>query len=365
MARLSMIVAAASLLAVLTPGLAVAASPAVAATRAQPEILPEDYIIGSWPLYQSRFVSPEGRVIDDDNQSISHSEGQGYGMLIAVAAGDRQGFERIWDWTDRELFVRDDALAAWKWEPAAEPRVTDRNDATDGDLLIAWALLRASERWKEPDWRARARLIVDAVVAQALVDGPNGKMLLPAAQGFAKGEQPDGPVVNLSYWIFPALLELETISPSLEEARLLKSGLRLAKAARFGEAELPTDWISLAAETPAPAAAFAPTFGYNAIRVPLYLAWLGRDENRLLRPYLDRWQAANPPTPDVADVTVGLSINRLSDPGYLAISDLVACSLGKGHVSEATKRFVPTTYYPSTLHLLSLMALAERYPQCL
>ena len=49
-------------------------------------------------------------------------------------------FETIFTFTRVELLIRDDGLAAWRWDPAATPRVTDINNATDGDILIAYAL---------------------------------------------------------------------------------------------------------------------------------------------------------------------------------------------------------------------------------
>jgi endoglucanase len=86
-----------------------------------------------WEAYRSRFVEDNGRVVDTANGNISHSEGQGYGLLLALAAADRRSFEQIWNFTFTELLIRDDGLAAWKWDPNGKPRVTDRNNASDGD----------------------------------------------------------------------------------------------------------------------------------------------------------------------------------------------------------------------------------------
>src|SRR5262249_8402767 len=63
-----------------------------------------------WQNYRQRFVTDKGRVVDTANSMVSHSEGQGYGMLLAVAARDRAGFERIWNWTRANLMVRGDQL---------------------------------------------------------------------------------------------------------------------------------------------------------------------------------------------------------------------------------------------------------------
>src|SRR5262249_22467996 len=97
--------------------------PPSALAQAMPVITPEE-----WAAYAEHFVSPEGRVIDTANGNISHSEGQGYGLLLAVLADDRAAFERIWSFTRTELMIRPDGLAAWRWEPDTAPHVTDPNN---------------------------------------------------------------------------------------------------------------------------------------------------------------------------------------------------------------------------------------------
>jgi len=68
-----------------------------------------------WKSYQQTFVSADGRVVDFFQGSISHSEGQGYGLLLALMNGDRAAFDRIFRWTTDNLQVRRDALFAWSW----------------------------------------------------------------------------------------------------------------------------------------------------------------------------------------------------------------------------------------------------------
>ena len=76
-------------------------------------------------------------------------------MILATAFDDREQFDHLWQWTQRELQVRRDALFSWKWEPGAG-KVTDSNSASDGDILIAWGLLRADQRWQAPAYRTAA-----------------------------------------------------------------------------------------------------------------------------------------------------------------------------------------------------------------
>lgn len=48
----------------------------------------------AWGDFKQQFVSSDGRVIDSTNKGISHSEGQGYGLLFAVYFNDRETFAK-------------------------------------------------------------------------------------------------------------------------------------------------------------------------------------------------------------------------------------------------------------------------------
>src|SRR5579885_369047 len=123
-----------------------------------------------WSVYRSRFVTDEGRVLDTGNKQVSHTEGQGWAMLIATAAGDRESFARIWGWTREKLQRHDNALFSWRYDPSDEKApVADVNNASDGDILIAWALLRASRRWNETDYGRMADRILGDIRRRLLV----------------------------------------------------------------------------------------------------------------------------------------------------------------------------------------------------
>jgi len=188
---------------------------------------------------------------------VSHSEGQGYAMLIAERLNDKPTFEAIWQWTQSNLLVRGDSLAAWRWSPQT-PHVADHNNATDGDLLIAWALAEASDRWDVSEYRETARQIVEALAAKVVISSRFGPILLPASTGFAGNAQPDAPVVNLSYWLFPAFKHLRAVSDAVNWDALTATGKTLIELSRFGPKQLPTNWISLGAAQPQPAHSFPP-----------------------------------------------------------------------------------------------------------
>ena len=318
-----------------------------------------------WQDYQRRFVHQDGRVIDTGNGYASHSEGQGYGMLIAVAAADRPAFERIWSWTRKNLFVRKDGLAAWKWIGGAIG-VADHNNATDGDLLVAWALAEAADLWEDPAYLSSARTIAGDIFGNAVrADARLGPVLMPAVNGFSERDRLDGPVVNLSYWIFPALLRMRQISPEHDWNRLAQTGLTLLETARFGPTQLPTDWISLASGQPAPASGFRKVFGYNSIRIPLYLYWSGAENSALMQSFATASQESMSGTP-LERQSENTATGKLDEQGFRSVVALARCTawgtpypLDFYHIAE------PQNYYPATLGILSLMAAASAESRCL
>lgn len=314
---------------------------------------------GAWELYRQKFVTPEGRVIDDVNGGISHSESQGYGLLLACLAGDRSSFARILGFTRTELLIRDDGLAAWRWDPKASPHVTDVNNASDGDLLIAEALRCAGARWSMPAYTAAARQIARSLAKVALLKRGGETWLMPGATGFAEKDRPDGPVINPSYWVFEALPALAQLTGDQSWTQVQATGLRLLDT--LAKAKMPApEWVSVKSAA-RPADGFPAQFGYNAIRIPLYLMRAGLADKARMEPFRQAWAGGTA----VIDVKTGKPVEPLPDPGYRILAAAMACVLDKTAIPADLKTFAPTGYYPSTLHLLSLSMLRERYPQCL
>ncbi len=319
----------------------------------------------AWKAYRDRFIQPDGRLVDTDNGGVSHSEGQGYGMLLAAIANDRETFDRMWRWTALNLYVRADNLAAWRWHPGDEPHVRDRNNATDGDLLIAWALARGARVWNNQDYRAASRRI-SLAVGKLIDSSQNGVTVLPPASfGFGRGQMPDGPVINLSYAVFPAFDELKSVAPEVNWNGLLRSAADLVSRSRFGPENLPADWVSIAAAQPAPARFQPEIFGYEAIRIPLYLAWSSAGDRKALAPFAASWQGRKGEDPSVIDLPTGKSRQAFGDSGYRGVVALTKCAALSEPFPEALTRVEQNRYYAATLHMLSLAAAREKYPSCL
>jgi endo-1,4-beta-D-glucanase Y len=308
-----------------------------------------------WANFKQRFIEPDGRVVDTGQGNISHSEGQGYAMLLAVHYDDRASFEHIWQWTQKNLQVRGDNLLAWRWTPQAG--ISDRNNASDGDLLVAWALLRASYHWHASGYLQASQKITRAIREKLLRKTPQGLVLLPGLDGFDK---PAGITVNLSYWIFPALDEIGQADPAPEWNALSKTGMDILQYARFGRWGLPPDWLILT-EKVAPSDGISNQFGYNAVRIPLYLLWSRRESPALLKPYREFWgyfKGAEflPSWTNLKDDCVD------SYDASAGIHQLAQWALDPSH-PPAAQQYHPGKdegYYSSTLLLLVDMAISER-----
>ena len=310
-------------------------------------------LAAEWLKYRDRFVGDDGRVRDTGNKDISHTEGQGWAMLFAEAFDDRASFDRIWNWTRDTLKQSDSALFSWRWDPNSENPITDANNATDGDMLIAWGLARAARHWHSPEYREAAHRIVVDIRKKLITRVAGHLVLLPGTDGFT---QKDGTVtVNPSYYIYPALEEFPHLDSSAEWRRLRYDGLALLAKARFGQWGLTPDWIALdQAGEVVPAS--PPRFGYDAIRVPLYLIWGREATTQRLAAVLKYWDGfADKPVPAWVDVTSGAVAPFPAPSGFQAIIDLARPRLhGK---APALPQIADTDdYYSASLILLADLA---------
>ena len=312
-------------------------------------------LAGEWLKYRDRFVGDDGRVRDTGNKDVSHTEGQGWAMLFAESFDDRASFDRIWDWTRDTLRRPDSALFSWRWDPTGDKPIADTNNATDGDMLIAWALARAAHRWHLRDYdEAAHRIVLD--IRKKLITRIAGRLVLvPGTAGFTSE---DGTVtVNPSYYIYPALEEFPHLDSSAEWRRLRYDGLALLAKARFGQWGLTPDWIAIDKKGKVtPASQMPPRFGFDAIRIPLYLIWGREATTQRLAAVLKYWDGfADKPVPAWVDVTSGAVAPFPAPSGFQAIIDLARPRLhGK---APALPQIADTDdYYSASLILLADLA---------
>ena len=241
-----------------------------------------------WSSYVQSFVGEDGRVIDTGNNNISHSESQGYGLILSVLADDQPTFERILSFTTTQLLVRDDGLAGWRWDPAATPNLTDSNNATDGDILIAYGLALAGDAWKDSSYTDHARSMARTIGRTMIVDVDGMPAILPGAVGFDAVPDDHGPILNPSYWVFEALPVFAKLEPSIDWKAIAETGVDLVRRAAKTPGGVPPDWLVLDDKGRVnPAPDLPVEFGYNGIRIPLYMMRAAMSPD-LLQPFQDK-----------------------------------------------------------------------------
>ena len=303
----------------------------------------------TWDSFKTRYLQPDGRVVDNGNDGITHTEGQGWAMLLAEAHEDRETFDRVWAWTNANLARSDVRLFSWRYDPNAQPQVTDPNNATDGDIFIAWALLRAALRWRNDDY-ARASADIRGAIGRGLVAQIAGRsVLLPGIEGFASAE---GVIYNPSYFVLPALKLFAARDPHGPWNAVIAGGLELADLALFGEHNLPSDWVFIGVDGRlAPGAGRPPRFSFDAIRAPFYLVWGGERGRRQVGSISDFWKKGfkdDKRPPAWIDVMTGEAAPYTLSNGGAAVAAVVMDDNG-----VAKWKPEDPNYYSSVLQLLA------------
>lgn len=319
-----------------------------------------------WEVFKTRFISKDGRVIDHVQDQSSHSEGQGFAMLLAARHDDPATFTLLWRWTRDNIQVRKlDHLFAWRWGERAPGKwgVIDLNNATDGDTLIALALLEGAVRWKNEDYRTSALEIIESIQKHLVLERDGRLFLLPGYYGFIKE---NGLILNPSYMIFPAYAIFAKYHEPKFWQKLYRDSLDILARCTFTRLMLPADWIFWRSEGPSPSVYVekSEVFGFEAIRVLLYLAW---DHNMTALPkiretleVIDRLGFI-PCCVDLARNTV--SLNK-APAGFYAVFARVAFEIGEKDQGKALWRIgldklslEKDNYYSHVLYLLAKIDL--------
>ncbi len=315
--------------------------------------------ISEWTYFKEHFISGDGRVIDPVQNDISHSEGQGYSMLLAVKFEDRPLFDKLSQWTANNLQVRRDALSAWGWgkRPNEEWSVIDYNNATDGDVLIAYALIQAGQKWKQKSYTQRAGAIVQSLRTHTAVKLNDRTFLLSGYNGFADAK---GLVLNPSYQILSAYQAFAKIDDQQFWEKIHKDAQYLLDESSRNTASLPADWVLAEPSGNLKIDADKSTrFGYEAIRVLLYLAWAKLPPPAGAKNVLDYYQKHGR-IPVWYDLTKEEISDETASAGFYAIFARAAEQLGNTDLAtrlkeEAKQRLQneKNDYYSHALYLLA------------
>lgn len=332
-----------------------------------------------WAAWKAAFLSEDGRVVDALQQGASHSESQGYGLLLAAIFGDDPTFDAIFGWTEANLAIRSDALLAWRWLPVSSERVPDRNNASDGDLFYAWGLVVRATRDGNRILMDRARAIAEDLVSACVVAAPDNSgrlVMMPAAQGFRRD---DGIVLNPSYYMPRAMREVARATGENALATCAADGAYIiGELAKGGPVP---DWIEIGPQGMFPPVDRPNRNGYEAMRVPLFMIWSGNADHRSVAVQAQAYRndAERPPAlpgqrdrdeerftyVTAIDRKTGAVVETSDHVGYGALAALVNCAAsGQAGSQIPFYRTNDQAYYPATLHLMTLIAQITASPEC-
>lgn len=213
---------------------------------------------------------------------VTLSEAQGYGMLIAVRAGQeklasQEDFDRLYQYY-LENRLPDSELMSWKQVIQSDGEIEVFNhNATDGDLYIAYALMEAAKVWpKEAEtYQKQAKAILKDILAHNY----NAELKILTVGDWATLDSKFRSLMRTSdvmpqqfeefYQLTQDDIWLQLKDSMLDKLSLMSEQYQTGLVPDFmwvGEDEVK------AAEANAVATEFDGTYAYNACRVPYHLA---------------------------------------------------------------------------------------------
>lgn len=300
-----------------------------------------------WNQFKNTFIE-HGKSKDPEN-GYTHSEGQAYSMLLAIKEGDEKAFSEIWYWTKSHL-QREDKLLSWKWQNG---KVADPNNATDADIMIAWALIEAGKKW-DNDYFSEGLKILSVIEQKLIIQRNDDFLILPALHGFQKKN--DKITINMSYWVWPAISEFKKIGDRTLWSNVEKTGIKILNNAASGPWSLISDWTSYPELKPDPKGTRA---SYDAMRIPLYLIWNGMTNSQI-----QNWKAFWEQSKKAwVDTRSGEMAQYPTQPEHQAILNIARRAAGENYltIEDIPVAGVSSSYYASVIVLLTKTAWTELF----
>ena len=237
-------------------------------------------------LYKENIIQPTGRVIDWQNHAVTHSEGIGYSLFFAVALNDKRDFYKILNWFEKNIGFNSKNLIPWLWGKDAQGKwhVLDSNDATDGNMWIAYSLLLAYEKWGDKTLKRKALKLIKAIKKYDIYSHKGCIVLLPGSKFFVS---PSHLTINPSYYapfIFDKFYsyDKDNIWKILSE-QSLKIWYYIYVSPYF----LFPDWVELDIHT-CRVTKLITIEGFNSIRIPIWILYSSYKNSKLENILIER-----------------------------------------------------------------------------
>ncbi|GHV33766.1 hypothetical protein FACS18949_08620 [Clostridia bacterium] len=185
----------------------------------------EELFFGGERIYHES-GSDMGYMVDTGNNDV-RTEGQSYGMMIAVQMNRKDVFDRIWKWTRTYMYLDSgDYKGYFGWSARLDGVRNSEGSAPDGEEYFAMALLFAARRWGNGagifDYEAEAKNIL-----REMVHKPRDPMFDPATK-YIKFV-PNCDFTDPSYHL-PHFYELFALWGNSEDAEFFKAAAAESRA---------------------------------------------------------------------------------------------------------------------------------------
>ena len=311
------------------------------------------------------FVQSDHIVAPEQSNAVT-SEAMGYGMMIAAAMGDKAAFDQFSKYVGMNL---SSGLMTWKSGGSGS--------ASDADLDIAYAYLMADVQWPSGGYKKDKS---DPMAAAILSKDLNGSGVVTGGSQFQSAPY------NPSYFAPAWMRKLAGLSGSVNANYTLVNANVSAPTAG-----LPTDWANLTDGKPSgPGGAQVTSdiqdaggaMGYDSARVPWRLgmdACLGGGNTTALKSIVDFFAAKYDAGATIDLMKAGWikssgavhpkAINMQGS--YIGPMGVGGMAMGNSAMRDRAFRAMLDllesgdynhTYFPSTVGLLSLLALSGNFP---
>jgi len=312
------------------------------------------------------FVQDNKIVAPEQGNAIT-SEALGYGMMITAALGDKALFDKFSAYVGGQL-----SGGLMKWKNG------ENGSASDGDLDIAFGYLMAELQWPGGGYKAKSDAMATAISSSDLVGGviTGGSMFHDAPY-------------NPSYFAPAWMKKLSGLSGAIA------ANYTLVNANITGTTSgIPTDWADKSSGKPSGAGSAAVTsdiqdgnngaMGYDAARVPWRLgmdACLNGGNTSGLKAIVDLFASKYDAGASIDLMKAGwmktsgavhMNAIKVSNQGsYIGPIGVGAMAMGNTVMRDRAFRALLDilesgdynhTYFPSTVGLLSLLALSGNFP---
>jgi len=240
-------------------------------------------------IYKKNIVQPDGRVVDWQNKQVTHTEGIGYSLFFSVKFSDKETFYKIFSWLKTNLPLNKNGLIPWLWGkgPLGKWEILDSNDATDGNLWIAYSLLLGYEKWGDEKLKIFAVKLIKNIKRFDIYRKNKCIFLLPASKYFVNN---DSVIINPSYYAPFIFKKFYQYDKDVIWLKLINQSFKLWYFISITPYHLFPEWVKVDKRY-CKVTDISGVMAFNAIRIPIWILYsydINNDRVGAFKDYLEQ-----------------------------------------------------------------------------